>query len=99
LDLVLLHSTPEQDPFVPRDFQYQVHTETLMEWAKVSPKPVVLAMTTNTVPGDDGLPEKSFNRMLEAGLAVFPSVARASIAVFRAYNYYRNRGRANTRSI
>jgi acyl-CoA synthetase (NDP forming) len=91
LDLVLLHSTPEQDPFVPRDFQYQVHTETLIEWARVSPKPVVLALTTNTAPGDDGLPEKSFNRMLEAGLAVFPSVLRASTAVFRAYNYYRRR--------
>jgi hypothetical protein len=95
LDLVLLHSTPEQDPFVPRDFQYNVHTETLMEWAKVSPKPAVLAMTTNTAPGDDGLPEKSFNRMLEAGLAVFPSVLRASTAVFRAYNYYKRRRRAN----
>lgn len=95
LDLIVLHSTPEQDPFVPRDFQYNVHTEMLMEWAKVSPKPVVLAMTTNTAPGDDGLPEKSFNRMQEAGLAVFPSVSRASTAMFRAYKYYRRRSRAN----
>ena len=88
LDLVLLHSTPEQDPFVPRDFQYQVHTDTLIEWAKLSNKPVVLVMNTNTAPGDDGLPEKSFNRALEAGFAVFPSVERAATAIFRAYSYY-----------
>jgi acyl-CoA synthetase (NDP forming) len=88
LDLILLHSTPEQDPFVPRDFQYQIHTDTLIEWAKLSPKPVVLVMNTNTVPGDDGLPEKSFNRALEAGFAVFPSVERAATAVFRVYRYY-----------
>ncbi len=87
-DLVLLHSTPEQDPFVPRDFQYQIHTDTLIEWAKLSPKPVVLVLNTNTAPGDDGLPEKSFNRMLEAGFAVFPSVERATTAIFRVYTYY-----------
>jgi acyl-CoA synthetase (NDP forming) len=94
IDLVLLHSTPEQDPFVPRDFQYQVHTDTLIEWAKLSPKPVVLAITTNTAPGDDGLPEKSFNKAQEAGFAVFPSVGRASTALFRVYNYcqFRKRG-------
>lgn len=91
IDLVLLHSTPEQDPFVPRDFQYKIHTETLIEWAKLSPKPVVLAITTNTAPGDDGLPEKSFDLAQKAGFAVFPSVGRASTALFRVYNYYRLR--------
>lgn len=91
LDLVLLHSTPEQDPFVPRDFQYQLHTDTLIEWAKLSVKPAVLVMNTNTAPGDDGLPEKSFNRAMEAGYAVFPSVERAATAVFRVYSYYRHR--------
>jgi acyl-CoA synthetase (NDP forming) len=87
LDLILLHTTPEQDPFAPRDFQYQIHTDTLIEWAKLSPKPVVLVMNTNTAPGDR-LPEKSFNRALEAGFAVFPSVERAATAVFRVYKYY-----------
>ena len=91
IDLILLHSTPEQDPFVPRDFQYKIHTETLIEWARISPRPVVLAMTTNTVPGDDGLPEKSFNQMQGAGFAAFPSVGRASSALFHVYNYYRRR--------
>jgi acyl-CoA synthetase (NDP forming) len=91
LDLVLLHSTPEQDPFVPRAFQYKIHTDTLIEWAKLSPRPVVLAMNTNTAPGDDGLPEKSFNRMLEAGFAVFPSVERAATALNRVYKYCQRR--------
>jgi len=91
VDLILLHSTPEQDPFVPRDFQYKIHTEALIGWASVSPKPVALAMTINTVHGDDGLPEKAFKQVLDAGYAVFPSVGRASTAIFRAYNYYRNR--------
>jgi len=91
IDLILLHSTPEQDPFVPRDFQYKIHTETLIEWGRMSPRPVVLAMTTNTAPGDDGVPEKAFNQMIAAGLAVFPSVGRASTALFRAYSYYRRR--------
>jgi len=99
IDLILLHSTPEQDPFVTRDFQYKIHTETLIEWGRMSPKPVVLTMTTNTAPGDDGVPEKSFNQMTAAGLAVFPSVARASTALFRAYNYYRRCRRANKGSI
>jgi len=98
MDLILLHSTPEQDPFVPRDFQYKIHTETLIEWARLSPKPVVLAMTTNTAPGDDGLPEKSFNQMQEAGFAVFPSVGRASTALFRVYNYYQRRRRGKRSS-
>jgi acyl-CoA synthetase (NDP forming) len=88
VDLILLHTTPEQDPFEPRDFQYQIHTDTLIEWAKLSPKPVVLVMNTNTAPRDDRLPEKSFNRVLEAGFAVFPSVKRAATAVFRVYKYY-----------
>ena len=91
LDLILLHSTPEQDPFVPRRFQYQIHTDALIEWAKLSAKPVVLVMNANTAPGDDGLPEKSFNRALEAGFAVFPSVERAATAVFRVYQYYQRK--------
>ncbi|MCX5996305.1 MAG: CoA-binding protein [Chloroflexi bacterium] len=99
LDLVLLHSTPEQDPFVPRDFQYQIHTDTLIEWAKLSTKPVVLVMNTNTAPGDDGLPEKSFNRALEAGYAVFPSVERAATAVFRVYQHYRSKSKPGNRIV
>jgi acyl-CoA synthetase (NDP forming) len=91
LDLILLHSTPEQDPFVPRRFQYQIHTDALIEWAKLSAKPVVLVMNANTAPGDDGLPEKSFNRALEAGFAVFPSVERAAKAVFRVFQYYQRK--------
>jgi len=91
LDLILLHSTPEQDPFVPRRFQYQIHTDALIEWAKLSAKPVVLVMNANTAPGDDGLPEKSFNRALEAGFAVFPSVERAAKAVYRVYQYYQRK--------
>jgi len=91
VDLILLHSTPEQDPFVPRDFQFKIHTEALMAWGSVSPKPVVMAMNVNTAPGDDGLPEKAFQQMLDAGFAAFPSVARASTALVRAYGYYRRR--------
>jgi acyl-CoA synthetase (NDP forming) len=99
LDLVLLHATPEQDPFVPRAFQYQIHTDTLIEWAKLSPKPVVLVMNTNTAPGDDGLSEKSFNRAVEAGFAVFPSVRRAATAVFRVYTYYQSKSGLSGRSV
>jgi len=97
LDLILLHSSPEQDPFVPRNFQYQLHTDTLIEWAKLSTKPVVLVMNTNTAHGDDGLAEKSFNRALEAGFAVFPSVERAATAVFRVYGYYQRKRRLSQR--
>lgn len=88
IDLILLHATPEQDPFVPRDFQYKVTTDTLIEWGKLSPKPVVLVMNTNTAPGDDGLPEKTFDGMVKAGFAVFPSVERAAVALKRVYAYY-----------
>ena len=95
--LVLLHATPEQDPFVPRDFQYQIHTDTLLEWAKLSPKPVVLVMNTNTAHGVDGLAEKSFERALEAGFAVFPSVGRAATAVFRVYQYYQRKNKPGSR--
>ena len=97
LDLVLLHSTPEQDPFVPRDFQYQLHTDTLIEWAKLSIKPVVLVMTTNTSHGVDGLAGKSFIRLIEAGFAAFPSVERAATAVFRAFGYYQRKSRLSKR--
>ena len=96
VDLILLHSTPEQDPFVPRDFQFKLHTDALVGWGEVAPKPVVMAMNVNTVPGDDGLPEKSFQRLLDAGFAAFPTVARAATALVRAYGYYRRRaGRRN----
>jgi acyl-CoA synthetase (NDP forming) len=91
VDLILLHSTPEQDPFVPREFQFKLHTDALLGWGEVAVKPVVMAMMVNTVPGDDGLPEKSFQRLLDAGFAAFPSVARASTALVRANGYYRRR--------
>ncbi len=96
VDLILLHSTPEQDPFVPREFQFKLHTDALIGWGEVAPKPFVMAMNVNTAPGDDGLPEKSFQRLLDAGFAVFPSVARASTAVVRAYEYYRRRVRRSS---
>ncbi len=88
VDMILLHATPEQDPFVRRDFQFKAQIDTLIEWAKLSPKPVVAALNVNTMPGDDGLPEQSFNRIIEAGIAAFPSVERAATAVYRVYRYY-----------
>jgi len=91
VDLILLHSTPEQDPFVPREFQFKLHTDALVGWGEVASKPVVMAMNVNTVPGDDGLPEKSFQRLLDADFAAFPTVARAATALVRAYGYYRRR--------
>lgn len=87
-DIILLLSTPEQTPFMPRDFEYKVTTKTLIEWAKLSTKPVVLAMNVNTMPGDDGMPEKSFIRLQDAGFAVFPSAERAATALTRVYRYY-----------
>lgn len=92
-DVILLLSAPEQTPFMPREFEYQITTRTLIEWAKLSPKPVVIAMTVNTMPGDDGLPEKSFIELQEAGFAVFPSADRAALALTRVYNYYQWRGK------
>jgi hypothetical protein len=76
---------------VPREFQFKLHTDALEGWGEVSPKPFVMAMNVNTVPGDDGLPEKSFQRLIDAGFAAFPSVTRAATAVVRAYAYYRRR--------
>ncbi len=87
-DIILLHATPEQDPFVRRDFQFKVQVDTLIEWAKLSAKPVVAALNINTQSGDDGLPEQSFNRLVESGIATFPSVQRAATALYRVYRYY-----------
>jgi len=92
-DVILLLSTPEQTPFMPREFEYRVTTKALIEWAKLSPKPVVLALNVNTMPGDDGIPEKSFIRLQEAGFAVFPSAERAATALTRVYRYYQWRRR------
>ncbi|MGA9047453.1 MAG: CoA-binding protein [Dehalococcoidia bacterium] len=88
VDVILLLSTPEQTPFMPRDFEYKVTTKVLIEWAKLSPKPVVLAINVNTMPGDDGMPEKSFIKVQEAGFAVFPSAERAATALTRVFRYY-----------
>ncbi len=93
VDLTVLLSTPEQTPFMPRDFEYQVTTDTIIEWARRSSKPTVIALNVNTVSGDDGLPEKSFSRMVDEGFAVFPSARRAAIAVSRVYQYYQWRKR------
>jgi len=87
-DVVVLLSTPEQTPLMPRDFEYQVTTDTMIEWARRSPMPTVLSINTNTVSGDDGMPEKCFNRMVEAGYAVFPSAKRAATALVRVFQYH-----------
>lgn len=87
-DIVMLISTPEQTPLMPREWEYEVCTQAILEWAKVSPKPTVVAMTVHTMPGDDGLPEKCFKSIVEAGYAVFPSVSRAANALAKVYNYY-----------
>jgi acetyl-CoA synthetase (ADP-forming) len=86
-DIILLHATPEQDPFVRRDIQFRAQVDTLLEWAKLSAKPTIAALNVNTVSGDDGLPEQSFNRLSDAGIATFPSVARAATALYRVYQY------------
>ena len=87
-DVILLHATPEQDPFVRRDFQYKVQVDTLLEWAKLPSKPVVAVLNVNTVSGDDGLPQQHFNRLIESGIAAFPSVERAATALYRIYQYH-----------
>jgi len=89
IDIILVHATPEQDPFVPREIQYEALVGTLIEWAKLPAKPVVAALNTNTISGDDGMPEQFFKRAIEAGIAVFPSVERAATAIYRVYQYHR----------
>jgi hypothetical protein len=83
--------SPEQDPFVPRAFEYKIQTNTLMELARLSSKPAVIVLNMNTLSCDDGLPEKSFKEMVEKGFAVFPTVERAAMALKRVYRYYRRR--------
>jgi len=87
-DIILIPAVPEQNPMRAREVQYQVYTDTFIEWAKMSGKPVVVALSVNTMPGDDGLPERSFKKLLDAGVAVFPSVQRAATALYRVYQYY-----------
>ena len=87
-DVIVLLSTPEQTPFMPREWEYEVTTQAILEWAKLSTKPTVLSMNVNTMPGEDGLPEKCFNQIANAGYAVFPSASRAATALARVYHYY-----------
>lgn len=87
-DAAVLLTTPEQTPFMLRDFEYQVTTEASLEWARRSTKTTLICFNVNTVPGEDGLAEKCFNRLVEAGYAVFPSAKRAAIALERVYRYY-----------
>jgi acyl-CoA synthetase (NDP forming) len=87
-DIVLLLTTPEQTPFMPRDFEYQVTTDTSIEWARMSKKTTLMVLNVHTMPGTDGLAEKSFKKMVEGGFAVFPSAKRAALAVSRVYAYY-----------
>ncbi|MCX6004211.1 MAG: CoA-binding protein [Chloroflexi bacterium] len=87
-DIILIPAVPEQNPFMPREIQYQIYVDTFGEWAKMSGKPTVVALSVNTMPGDDGLPERSFKKLLDAGLAVFPSVESAATAVYRVHQYH-----------
>jgi acyl-CoA synthetase (NDP forming) len=86
-DVIVLLSTPEQTPFMPREWEYEVTTQAIMEWARLSTKTTVLALNVNTMPGEDGLAEKCFNQIANAGFAVFPSAKRAAIALERVYRY------------
>jgi acyl-CoA synthetase (NDP forming) len=86
-DVIVLLSTPEQTPFMPREWEYEVTTQAIMEWAKLSTKPTVLAMNVHTMPGEDGLAEKCFNQIANAGFAVFPSARRAATALERVFRY------------
>ena len=96
-DLIILHSTPDEECFMPRSMEYQVIIDTIMEWAKLSKnKPVLLVLNSNTVHGDDGLDEKSLKRMIDAGFAAFPSTKRAAEAWFRVYQYYQWRNKHST---
>lgn len=90
-DIVLLQMSPEQDPFVPRAFEYKIQTNTFMELARMSSKPAVIVLNMNTLSCDDGLPEKSFKEMVEKGFAVFPTTDRAATALNRVYQYYQRR--------
>jgi acyl-CoA synthetase (NDP forming) len=90
-DVVVLQMSPEQDPFVPRPFEYKIQTDTFMELARLSSKPAVIVLNMNTLSFDDGLPEKSFKEMVEKGFAVFPTTERAAMALKRVYRYYLRR--------
>lgn len=87
-DVILIPAVPEQNPFRSREIQYQIYVDTFIQWVGMSSKPTVVALTVNTMPGADGLPERSFQKMVDAGLAVFPSVQRAATAVHRVYQYH-----------
>jgi acetate---CoA ligase (ADP-forming) len=88
VDVNLLLATPEQTPFMLREWEYQVTTDTAIEWAKLSQKTTLMVLNVQTMPGEDGLAEKAFNKMTSAGFAVFPSAKRAALAVSRVYAYY-----------
>ena len=90
-DIVLLQMSPEQDPFVPREFEYKIQTNTFMELARMSSKTAVIVLNMNTLSVDDGLPEKSFKEMVEKDFAVFPTTDRAAMALNRVYQYYQRR--------
>jgi hypothetical protein len=90
-DIVLLQMSPEQDPFVPREFEYKIQINTFMELARMSSKTAVIVLNMNTLSVDDGLPEKSFKEMVEKDFAVFPTIDRAAMALNRVYQYYQRR--------
>jgi len=94
-DAVVFVASPEQTPFVPREFEYKIQTNTLMELARMTTKPSVIVLNMNTVSQDDGWPEKSFKRLIDQGFAAFPTVERAAMALNRVYQYYQRRKKHN----
>lgn len=96
IDIVMLLTTPEQTSIRDRGLKFEVTTNTTIEWARMSKKTTLLVLNTNTLAGDDGKPERAFQKMLDAGFAVFPSAKRAARAVSRVYAYYAWLHRHNT---
>lgn len=89
IDIILIPSVPDQDPFRSKETRYTTYNNAIIEWGKLSRKPILVALRTTTVPGGDGIAERCFNQLVESGMAVFPSVPRAATAIVRAYQYYR----------
>ncbi|MBN1374743.1 MAG: CoA-binding protein [Dehalococcoidia bacterium] len=87
-DIILFQLSPEQMPLVPPELEYAVQTKTFLELSKLTSKPNLVVLNTNTISTTDGLAEKTFRVFINSGLAAFPTVERAATALNRVYQYY-----------
>ncbi|MBN1376685.1 MAG: CoA-binding protein [Dehalococcoidia bacterium] len=88
-DIILFQMSPEQMPLVPPELEHAVQTKTLLELSKLTSKPNLIVLNTNTVSTTDGLAEKTFRIFIDSELAAFPTVERAATAINRVYQYYK----------